>query len=203
MTPPGRFKNVFILSSGRTATTAMAKACSHIPGYSADHESRSRLPFAERLNYPEWHIEADNRLLFFLMQLEDTYGDDALYVYLDRSAEEVAESYARRWHLNVSIVRAFTHGIQMIPRVTRDGIRKQCHEFVSYSTDSFGRFLERRQHVVHLDTTRLSEEFSKLCELLEVKTPPEALQELEKRHNSNYKQTPMVRLKTWVRVNFP
>lgn len=200
---PGKFENIFIVSSGRTATTAMAKACAHLEGYSADHESRARRPFAERLNYPKWHIEADNRLLFFLMQLEDKYGDNALYIYLERDAEAVAKSYAGRWHLTVSIVRTFTHGIKMASRVTKPDIIDHCRDFVNYSDDSFRRFLSRRSNVVFMDVSDLEGEFPKLCDALGVATPEKSLEELRIRHNTNYKNTFMVRLKTWIRLKMP
>lgn len=88
--------NVFILSTGRCGSTTFAQACQHMTNFSAAHESRiSKLH--DRLEYPDNHIEVDNRLSWFLGRLDRRYGDDAFYVHLKRDREATAESYARRY----------------------------------------------------------------------------------------------------------
>ena len=64
----------------------------------------------ERLNYPDNHIESDNRRSWFLGRLERAFGDDAFYVHLMRDRMAVARSYAKRVHPD-GIVRAYTRGI--------------------------------------------------------------------------------------------
>ena len=50
----------------------------------------------DRLAYPANHIEVDNRLSWFLGRLDETFGDDALYVHLTRNDEDTAKSFLER-----------------------------------------------------------------------------------------------------------
>ena len=101
--------NIFILNSGRCGSTTFIKACQHITNYSALHESRCGMIGEERLNYPNNHIEADNRLSWFLGRLDQKYGDDAFYVHLSRDKEAAAESFTRR--AEFGIMQAYRNGI--------------------------------------------------------------------------------------------
>ena len=101
--------NIFILNSGRCGSTTFIRACSHISNYTALHESRCGLLGAKRLNYPNNHIEADNRLSWFLGRLDQQYGDNAFYVHLSREREATAESFARRSEFG--IMQAYRDGI--------------------------------------------------------------------------------------------
>jgi len=103
--------NVFILNTGRCGSTTIIKACQHITNYTAKHESRSSMLADERLNYPSNHIEADNRLTWFLGQLDQKYGNNAFYIHLQRERTGTVTSYARRWDSNVTIVRGFGESI--------------------------------------------------------------------------------------------
>ena len=66
--------NVFILNSGRCGSTTWIRACTHIDNFSAGHETRSHLSGDARLDYPDRHIEADNRLSWLLGRLDRQYG---------------------------------------------------------------------------------------------------------------------------------
>ncbi len=101
--------NIFILNSGRCGSTTFIKACQHISNFTAGHESRSGLVGSERLNYPANHIEADNRLSWYLGRLDRKYGDDACYVHLTRDPEATAASFARR--MEFGIMQAYHNGI--------------------------------------------------------------------------------------------
>lgn len=89
--------NVFVLCTGRCGSTTFIKACHHIVNFTAAHQSRCCLLAAERLHYPANHIEADNRLSWFLGRLDEKYGDKAFYVHLVRNRRETAESFAKRF----------------------------------------------------------------------------------------------------------
>lgn len=89
--------NVFVLCTGRCGSVTFVEACQHISNYSAAHESRCDLLGEARLAYPENHIEADNRLSWFLGRLDERFGDDAFYVHLRRNDRAVAQSFARRY----------------------------------------------------------------------------------------------------------
>lgn len=103
--------NIFVLNSGRCGSTTFARACSHITNYSVGHESRACLPGADRLAYPEDHIEADNRLSWLLGRLDAAYGNDAFYVHLIREPDATARSFTRRE--SFGIMKAYREGILM------------------------------------------------------------------------------------------
>lgn len=89
-----RMTNVFALTAGRTGSTTFIEACQHATNYTAAHESGKGIVLADRLRFPDQHIEADNRLTWFLGPLGERYPD-AIYVHLVRDREAVARSWAR------------------------------------------------------------------------------------------------------------
>lgn len=97
--------NIFILNTGRCGSTTFIKACKHISNYSCAHESRTHLLGVYRLDYPENHIEADNRLSWLLGRLDKAYGPDAVYVHLKRNTLKTATSFVNRY--NRGIIRAY------------------------------------------------------------------------------------------------
>lgn len=103
--------NVFVLCTGRCGSTTFARAASHIDNYTADHEGRIQRLGKERLSYPPNHIEADNRLVWMLGRLEESFGKDAFYVHLERNPEAVARSFDRRWGIRTGIISAYRNGI--------------------------------------------------------------------------------------------
>ncbi|MBT8120700.1 MAG: hypothetical protein KJN89_13385 [Gammaproteobacteria bacterium] len=101
--------NVFVLNTGRCGSTTFIKACQHIRNYTSSHESLMDKTGQQRLDYPDDHIEADNRLSWFLGQLDKKYADDAIYVHLKREREAVAESFSKR--IDFGILKAYEQGI--------------------------------------------------------------------------------------------
>ena len=104
--------NVFILSTGRCGSTTFERACRHITNYSSGHETRVDCLGPERLDYPDRHIESDNRLAWFLGRLERAYPRDVFYVHLQRDGRQVAQSYARRLEPGL-MMSAYAHGIYL------------------------------------------------------------------------------------------
>ena len=103
--------NIFILNTGRCGSTTFIKACQHITNYTAAHESLSSNTGAQRLNYPNNHIEADNRLSWLLGRLDSKYADNAFYVHLSRNKSDVTASFSKR--INFGILKAYEQGILM------------------------------------------------------------------------------------------
>ncbi|MCG8426732.1 MAG: hypothetical protein MI754_05165 [Chromatiales bacterium] len=101
--------NIFILNSGRCGSSTFIEACRHISNYKAGHESLSHLVGDARLNYPANHIEADNRLSWFLGRLDRKYGDDAFYVHLTREPQAVINSFVKRE--SFGIMKAYRDGV--------------------------------------------------------------------------------------------
>lgn len=100
---------VFVLNTGRCGSTTFIQACSHIENFSSGHETRAAKVGVARLDYPDRHIEADNRLSWFLGRLDDTFGAEAFYVHLFREPKKVTDSFARRQ--SRGIMRAYERGI--------------------------------------------------------------------------------------------
>lgn len=102
--------NIFVLNTGRCGSTTFIEACKHITNFSSAHESRAGRIGHDRFAYPENHIEADNRLSWFLGRLNQHYGNDAFYVHLKRDEHDTAKSYAKRL-FRQGIIRAYSYGI--------------------------------------------------------------------------------------------
>ena len=56
---------VFVLCTGRCGSTTFARAAAHATNFTAKHESRTYKLGAQRLAYPDNHIEVDNRLAWW------------------------------------------------------------------------------------------------------------------------------------------
>jgi len=104
--------------------------------YSALHESRTSLIGDERLAYPDHHIEADNRLSWFLGRIEQKYGDNAFYVHLNRDLQKTAASFARRD--DYGIMKAYREGILLGGEETQS-----AHEIALDYIDTVERNIEQ------------------------------------------------------------
>lgn len=100
---------VFVLTTGRSGSLTLSRALSHTANYSCAHESRSDRLYC-RLNYPDRHIEVDNRLAFFLGPLHREYPG-AHYVWLRRDRSDTVSSFLRRFDSPRGIMAAYAHGI--------------------------------------------------------------------------------------------
>lgn len=138
---------MFVLGTGRCGTVTFIRACEHLDNYTAGHETRARLVGSERFAYPGDHIEADNRLAWFLGGLGQAFDDrSTLYVHLRRDPDDVAASFMRRWDTasKASIIRAFGHGVVM-RRDPWDTPEDVCRFYVRTVTDNIDAFLEGRR----------------------------------------------------------
>ena len=84
-----RPQNVFVLCTGRCGSVTLSKACSYISNYSSGHETR--IKNVDRIDFPDGHIEIDNRLIWFFGELGEKYPN-ALYIHLKRNSEDVSRS---------------------------------------------------------------------------------------------------------------
>lgn len=177
--------NVFVLTTGRTGSLSLERACSHITNYTAAHESRCNELGAERLNFPDNHIEIDNRLAWFLGDLEDKYGDDAVYIHLIRDEEKVAASYAKRWNRETSIVRAYAYGILKLQEHQIENPEEICLDFVQTTNSNITRFLSSKSNKMTFDLSRNEVDFKKFWELISAEGDYDlAFAELNAKHNA-------------------
>jgi hypothetical protein len=131
--------NIFVLCTGRCGSKSFVQACKHITNYSAGHETRARFVGAEKFDYPENHIEADNRLSWHLGRLEEIYGDDALYIHLHRERSKVIASYAQRWAPVGGMMPAYRNGILRAGAHSRSATAEDFVDTVEANITSFLR----------------------------------------------------------------
>ncbi len=127
--------NIFVLCSGRTGSVTFTNACSHISNYTAAHESRMQFLGTERFAYPARHIEADNRLSWFLGRLDQAYGDNAFYVHLVRNPDDVARSFVRRYRSG--IMRAYADAILTSPSQAPIAVARDYCDTVNRNIELF------------------------------------------------------------------
>ena len=180
--------NVFILCTGRCGSMSISRACKELDNYTSGHETRISKLGAERLNFPDNHIEADNRIAWFLGRLDETYGNDAFYVHMTRNTEKTAQSYNIRWQHVGSIVKAYAQGILTVPHH-----KIKPSERIEYSVDycetidaNIKHFLKDKDKKCTIALESLEHDFLKFWNLIGAKGDQlKALDALNQRHNSS------------------
>jgi hypothetical protein len=147
---------VFVLTTGRSASTTFARACAHIRNYTVGHESRWGLLGEMRLDYADQHIEVDNRLVWLLGRLDNRFGDQAFYVHLVRDRDAVAQSYCRRRLGRGSIMRAYSHGILYRSQTTIE----DCLDYCDTVNANIKLFLKDKTRVLNFDVSQAGDDFA-------------------------------------------
>lgn len=128
----------------------MAKALGHATNYTVGHESRAN-QVKGRLRYPDQHIEVDNRLVWFLGELDARFPE-AVWVHLVREREKVVESYTHRFNVRGGIMPAFASGV-LRRGPARPGERLEIARlYIDTVTTNILQFLDRKKQdkVVHM-----------------------------------------------------
>lgn len=148
-----KFKNIFILNTGRCGSTTFIQACRYITNYTALHESRLTYTGDRRLAYPENHIEADNRLSWILGRLDNKYSDDAFYVHLSRDVNATADSFARR--KDFGIMKAYKEGILLFGE-EHQSAREVALDYIETIESNIELFLKNKNNKMnfHLESAR-------------------------------------------------
>lgn len=147
---------VFVLTTGRSASTTFARACAHIDNYSVGHQSRWGKVGDGRLTYADHHIEVDNRMAWLLGRLDARYGNEAFYVHLVRDREAVAQSYCRRRLGRGSIIRAYSQGVLY----RQDTTLEDCRDYYDTVNANIRLFLKDKTGVLTFDIARAGEDFA-------------------------------------------
>ncbi len=106
-----KYRNVFVLCTGRCGSVTFIKACSHATNYSSGHETRTNRLGPDRVLFPANHIEADNRLAWYLGRMHQLQDHrQTLYVHLKRNRDATARSMAKRVREG-GLLHAFAFGI--------------------------------------------------------------------------------------------
>ncbi len=157
--------NVFILNTGRCGSMTFIRACQHISNYSSAHESRCDQLGEARLTYPNNHIEADNRLSWFLGKLDAQYGNNAAYVHLVRDNANTATSYAKRLFPG-GIIPAYRKGIlQHLPDDIPDF--SVSLDYCDTVNSNIGLFLKDKTRKMQFTLENAREDFQRFWSFIE------------------------------------
>ena len=176
--------NVFVLCTGRCGSTSFAKACEHISNYTCSHESRVGKIGEERIKFPDQHIEVDNRLAWFMGQLDVLYQPYAtFYVWLRRNVLDTRASYSRRG--DRGIMQAFRDGIHIgaDQETPHDQV---AAALVSVMCCNIAEFISRKPLTMIIDIEEIEKTFPLFWESIEAEGDFDAaLAEFGERHNAS------------------
>lgn len=178
---------VFILSTGRNGSTTIARACHHITNYSSGHETLTKKFGKERFQYPQNHIESDNRLSWHLGQLDLLFGDEAFYVHLKRERDAVAKSHMSRYYKKYSIIEAFCEGIRLTPTIKLNEEQKlqACYDYIDTVNINIDSFLANKTKTMEMNLENLEEDFRVFWNKIGAEGDFEkAIQDIKTRHNA-------------------
>lgn len=203
--------NVFILCTGRTGSTAIIQACKHITNYTAKHESITKRFGTKRFDFPDNHIEADNRLSWKLGLLEKHYGDDAFYVHLKRDRDAVAKSFMSRFHMHESMIDAFCEGIHMkAPEELNERQRLEaCYDYIDTVNTNIEMFLNNKMRRMTISIENIEDDFQAFWQKIGATgNLDEALAEFQVKHNATRKRQSffkhrlkLLTIRQWRRLN--
>lgn len=158
--------NVFVLCTERSGSHTLAAACGHITNYTSGHETRNHR-VDHRLDYPDGHIEVDNRLAWFLGSLDWRYGDDPVYVHLRRDPEAIASSCTHRFYNGAGLMNAWSAGIIRRKHQPDPGDRMRfARAFVTTVNDNIDAFLADKTKVVRLWIEHPHDAFDQLWHMI-------------------------------------
>lgn len=177
--------NVFVLCTGRCGSTTFARACRHITNFSSAHESRVRLIGSDRLDYADQHIEADNRLSWFLGRLDGRFGRNAFYVHLKRDTIDTAQSYAKRYRKGIGITKAYRSGILSRVHSYVDPV-KVCVDYCNTVNANIKHFLKDKPHCMSFELKNAEHDFKVFWEEIGAEgSLDEALLEWSRSYNAS------------------
>ena len=175
--------NVFVLNTGRCGSTTFIHACEHMRNFSAGHETRVHLHGSRRLNYPQNHIEADNRLCWLLGRLDEKYGDQAFYVHLHRNPEATARSFARR--MDFGIMQAWREGVLLGGEAQASPL-ELARDYVDSVEANIRLFLRDKSHCLEVRLEQAAADFAGFWQAIGAQGDLDAaLAEWKVRHNAS------------------
>jgi hypothetical protein len=149
--------------------------------YTASHETRTKKLGTERVDFPDNHIEADNRLSWFLGRLDRRYGDNAFYVHLKRNELDTARSYARRW--DKGIIKAYRRWIILGGKLDVEPV-DMCLDYCETVNSNIEAFLKDKTRKLTFNLENAKEDYRRFWEL------DAALAEWDVNYNASKKEQP-------------
>ena len=148
---------VFVLCTGRCGSKSLYLACQFITNYTSGHETRNGHAIEDRLDYPENHIEIDNRLIWYAGHLWERYGDSAYYVHLTRRREDVINSFSRKVDSKVGIMEGWHWVSRMLDRNATPA------DYVDVVNKNIERFLHRASNKITISVDDGIKGFDLFC----------------------------------------
>lgn len=179
---------VFVLCTGRNGSASLYFACKHITNYTCGHESLKRGLGASRFDFAENHIEIDNRLSWFLGTMDKNFGDEAIYVHLQRDKEKTTNSFTRRFGPPGSIINAFTEGVKhrRTEELSSEDRRQLAVDYIDTITDNIEFFLRSKSRKMDFHIEQYEADFRKFWNLIGAEGDfDSALMEFSKVHNAH------------------
>lgn len=161
---------VFVLCTGRCGSTTFVQAANHADNFSAGHETQVHhmgYSTSPRTEYPDNHIEVDNRLVWFLGRLYQRYGETPLYVHLRRDAASTAESFAHpKFFEGEGLMRAYRTGmirtqqhVRSEPMPTDEQVARHYVDTVHAQIETF---LRERDHTATVHLSEAKNDFAEV-----------------------------------------
>ena len=175
--------NIFILNTGRCGSTTFIKSCEHIKNYTCAHESLLTEIGAQRFNYPQDHIEADNRLSWLLGRLDDAYADNAFYVHLTRNPEDIARSFSKR--IDFGIMKAYEQGIFLHEHHINPAI-DMANDYIETVDNNIRLFLKDKSNKMDISIETIQSDFTDFWNKIGAEGDlDKALDEWQKNYNAS------------------
>jgi len=191
--------NVFILNTGRCGSATFIQACKHITNYSSAHESRTAMLGKNRMDYPENHIEADNRLSWLLGRLDETYGDHAFYVHLKRDENDTARSFTKRY--SFGIIKAYRGSGILMGLPEKNDPMSVSLDYCHTVNSNIELFLKDKTNKITITLEHIEQGFAEFWSLINAEGDLNvALSECRKKYNvtknpeSNNQKTLLIRI---------
>ena len=181
---------VIVLCSGRTGSNTLYRASQFIDNFTVGHESQVKLLGAERFDFPDQHIEIDNRLIWQLGSLEQHIGNQAMYVHLTREKLAVKQSFINRLYQPKSIFYSYCESIKKSTpeKLSLDEIDYLADDFLDSIDANIRYFLKDKTHQMEFRVENYKQDFAQFWEFINAKGDYEkALTEWSKKHNSSKK----------------
>ncbi|MDB4387475.1 hypothetical protein N9Z15_04635, partial [Akkermansiaceae bacterium] len=120
----------------------------------------------EHFSYPGNHIEADNRLTWFLGDLERRFGNNAYYVHLLRNRAAVARSFRQRF--DSGIIKAYNEDIILNSGGNNDRLLV-CEDYVDTVTHNIEAFLKNKDKKLTVQLENVDIDFPRFWQSINAK----------------------------------
>jgi hypothetical protein len=144
------------------------------------------------MNFPENHIEADNRLSWMLGRLEKAYGDNAFYVHLSRNTAATAASFVKRY--NFGIMRAYRTGGILINLPSNADPMSVALDYCDTVNSNIEAFLSNKTRKMEFRLENAKADFASFCSYIGAEVDLKAaLAEFDHTYNASTEHAPVRR----------